>query len=341
VADPIPTRPPEDAPLALKVSIVLLAVLVVLVGAILVVLALPSPEPAGVAGTSTATPSSTEPAASQPGTDNTAFPSVTPAASELATNATPSPTRRPWRTQEPPEPTPPPSTATATPSLPVDATIDEALARCPTADEIALVDNRIRLTFVDDPTVPKLVCHASDGSVDLTRLEEFAYQAVLSMRRIKFDAPLPWTDKNMFRWFTDAVTGIQFAKTQYSHCCESPMDIVITTDITIPDDIYWDEDGWGVRGFIGLLAHEARHAEGYPHTCAYSEAAGGYADDQTMEEMGAWAVNSLYFQWVADHSDVAYMTPVDAPPASYRDMARESAESLAHYRICSNYENGP
>jgi hypothetical protein len=340
VADPTSTRPRDEAPLALKVSIALLAVLVVLVGAILVVLMLPTPGPAGVADTSTATPSSTEPGASESVPAGTPLTSSTPEASELPTNATPSPTRRPRRTQEPSEATPPPPTATPTPGIPVDATIDEALARCPTADEIALVDDRIRLTFVDDPTAPKLVCHASDGSVDLTRLQEFAYQAVLSMRRVKFDAPLPWTDKNMFRWFTEAVTGIQFAKTQYSHCCESPMDIVITTDITIPDDIYWDEDGWGVRGLIGLLAHEARHAEGYPHTCAYNEAAGGNADDQTMEEMGAWAVNSLYFQWVADHSEVAYMTPVDAPPASYRDMARESAEYLAHYRICSNYENG-
>jgi len=256
----------------------------------------------------------------------------------MATNPTTSPTRRPRRTHEPTDATPPPPTATPRAGIPVDANIDAALARCPTAAEIALVERQITLTFVDDPTAPKLVCHASDGSVDLTRLEEFAYQAVLSMRRIKFDAPLPWTDKNMFRWFTDAVTGIQFAKTAYSHCCESPMDIVITTDITIPDDVYWDKDGWGVSGLIGLLAHEARHAEGYLHTCAYDEAAGGYGDDQTMEEMGAWAVNALFFKWIAEHSDVAYMTPVNAPSELYREKAAESADYLIAHRICDNYE---
>jgi hypothetical protein len=86
------------------------------------------------------------------------------------------------------------------------------------------------------------------------------------------------------------------------------------------------------------LVHEARHGDGYFHTCAYSEAAGNYADDQTMEEMGAWAVNALFFRWVADHSDTEYMTPIDAPSELYREEAAETADFLTAHRICANSE---
>jgi hypothetical protein len=125
------------------------------------------------------------------------------------------------------------------------------------------------------------------------------------------------------------------------------VDIVIRSslDLDWEHDDYWngiDENHpGGIAGLVGLLVHEARHAEGYPHTCAYDEAAGGYTDDQTMEEMGAWAVNALFFQWIADHSDVTYMTATDAPSELYRDDARETAESLTANRICDNYENEP
>jgi hypothetical protein len=226
----------------------------------------------------------------------------------------------------------------------VDATLDAATTRCPTAAEIELVDSRITLSFADDSTAPKLACRARDGSADLTQMQESAYQAVLAMRRIEFDEPLPWTDRSTFGWFTHAVTGIQFRDTTYSHCCEPGRVIVIrsSADMGWKYDNYWisrDEDHlYGLAGLVGLLVHEARHAEGYLHTCAYDEAAGGFTDDQTIDEMGAWAVNLLFFKWIAEHSDIEYMTPVDAPSELYREKAAETAEFLAAHRICGNYE---
>jgi hypothetical protein len=255
----------------------------------------------------------------------TIIPTIVPAATPTATPSAPTPT---------PQPT-----------LPVDSTLDAALARCPTAAEIEFVDARITLSFHDDPTAPKLVCKARDGSADLTRLQESAYQAVLTLRRIEFDEPLPWTDRSTFGWFTHAVTGIQFRDVPYSYCCDGVKDLVIRTsaDMGWQFDDYWisrDENHlYGLAGLVGLLVHEARHAEGdHPHTCAYDESAGGYTDDQTVAEMGAWAVNFLFFQWIAEHSDVDYMTPIDAPPELYRDQARETAEYLSMHRICDNYE---
>jgi len=203
------------------------------------------------------------------------------------------------------------------------------------------------LTFIDDPTTPELVCRARNGSADLTLLQERAYQAVLSMRWIKFDAPLPWTNRSLFGWFVHAAKGLRFEYSDFSHYSLEDEVIVIRSNA----DMSWDKDEfwisrdpdhlYGLSGLVGLMAHEARHGEGYFHTCAYSEEAGGYGDDQTMEEMGAWAVNALFFKWVAEHSDVPYMTPVNAPSELYREKAADSADYLIAHRICDNYEKSP
>ena len=264
-----------------------------------------------------------------------------PAPTSTPVQSTPEPTRQPDPTRSP-SPTPSPA-----PSLPTDATLDEALARCPTAAEIAFVDKRIDLTFNDDPSGPGLVCRAADGSADLTLLEERAYQAVLSMRWIKFDAPLPWTDRPMLGWFVRAAKGVRFEYSDYSHYSLEEEVIVIRSnpEMAMYEDGHWisrDPDHlYGLAGLVGLLVHEARHGDGYFHTCAYDEAAGAYGDDQTMEEMGAWAVNALYFKWIAEHSDVEYMTPIDAPRDLYREEAAQSAEYLTQNRICENYEDDP
>jgi len=231
--------------------------------------------------------------------------------------------------------------------LPTDATLDNALARCPTAAEIAFVDERIEITFGDDPTAPELVCRAADGSADLTRLQERAYQAVLTFRRIKFDTPLPWTDRAPLAWFVRAAKGLRFEYSDFSHYSIADEEIVIRSN---PDMGFYGDEHWisrdpdhlyGLSSLVGLLVHEARHGDGYLHTCAYSEEAGGYGDDQTMEEMGAWAVNALYFKWIAEHSDLEYMTPIDAPSELYRERAAHTAEYLTENRICDNYEDDP
>jgi hypothetical protein len=64
------------------------------------------------------------------------------------------------------------------------ASVDNLLARCPTADEIAAIEARTSLKFEQDPTAGTLVCAASDGSADLTLLQERAYQALLVMHRL-------------------------------------------------------------------------------------------------------------------------------------------------------------
>src|SRR5438876_4314136 len=84
-------------------------------------------------------------------------------------------------------------------------TVDQDLARCPTAAEVASVSAKLTLIFDADPTGPALVCNAFSGSANLTLLQRRAYNTVLAMQRIGFDAPLPWTapaTASLWDWFT-------------------------------------------------------------------------------------------------------------------------------------------
>jgi hypothetical protein len=63
------------------------------------------------------------------------------------------------------------------------------------------IDAQIALQFDVDPTPGTLVCHAVDGSADLTRLQERAYQALILIKHLEFDRPLPWTSKSLWEWF--------------------------------------------------------------------------------------------------------------------------------------------
>jgi hypothetical protein len=209
-------------------------------------------------------------------------------------------------------------------SLPEDGSIDEAARRCPTAGEVALVDSLITMTFVHDPSGADLVCRKKDGSADLTAFQKKGYQGVLAMRWVQFDEPLPWTDRRMFDWFTRTVSGIRFDDVENSYCCWRDREIVISTGTYYPYDFGWvASDGpcpdCGLFHLPGVLAHEARHAEGFLHTCG--------TDDATFDEMGAWAVHYLWFYWLAKHASSWFMRsregyPEDLHQSAPRQMTR-------------------
>jgi hypothetical protein len=229
------------------------------------------------------------------------------------------------------------TTDNATP-FPDDVSLDANPARCPTSDEIALVDSIVTLRYQDDPTAPALVCRQQEGSADLTRFEERAYQAVLSMRRIQFDAPLPWTELSLFDWFGTVVNGITFRDTELSFCCDGSGVLVIRSrNMSHLETNLWlsrTDPAYGLLHFVQLLIHEARHAEGeleaprrYLHTCAAG-------NDQTLEEMGSWALVYWFYVWLAEHAQNDYMTPVDAPADFYAAAARSLAEQTLS-RFCT------
>jgi hypothetical protein len=227
-------------------------------------------------------------------------------------------------------------------------TVDEDLSRCPTAAEVASVDAKLTLVFEADPTAPVLACSAANGSADLTLLQKRAYNVTLAMQRIAFDAPLPWTSPqtaSLWSWFTEyaKVRGIRFAYSALggnSFCC-NPQDVL---NIVVGPDSYlsltdrWDTYTTGPGGFGGglgdtlaLMVHEARHNEGQLHDCA-----GG--NDTTFEQMGAWAVQSWLWYWIANHGSVHYVRPVSREVGSdyYLDDARNRAEGVRASRICKD-----
>ncbi|HLB64839.1 MAG TPA: hypothetical protein VJJ46_08340 [Anaerolineales bacterium] len=241
-------------------------------------------------------------------------------------------------------PTPPPAIATARtprpPSSPIPTaepsvgalaeTVDAFLARCPTAEEIASVDADLVLTFEQDPTAGALSCQAEDGSADLTLLQQRGYQAVVLLRLIPFDAPLPWTNLELYAWFTSTVNGIRFrGDIEISSCCDSGgvMSIQTRNLAALTTDDWIDPAGAaGMADLVVLFVHEARHNEGYSHTCG--------PDDNTMGEMGAWAVQAYLWDWLADHADPAFLTPDEGPANRYRELARWAAYDIRGSRFC-------
>lgn len=220
-----------------------------------------------------------------------ANPTPTPAAPEL-----PSPTPTPFAL---PSPTP---------------TIIQLLDRCPTPAELASVDSAVTMTFTSDPSAGVLVCTAAKGSRDLTLLQERAYQAVLIFTWVSFDAPLPWTNLNLEAWFPKAIHGVTFrGDTQYSYCCDGGAIVIQTNNLAVllkeipPSD--------SVRELAALFIHEARHNEGYVHTCG--------AWDNTIAELGSWSVQYYFLLWLGTHSDPAVI------PEPLRSAIRQEAESFA------------
>ena len=251
---------------------------------------------------------------------------------------TPTPTPTPMHTMAP---TATPSPTSFSPISP--GTIDWDLSHCPSAADIASVRADLKITFQADPTAGSLVCTASAGSADLTRFQERAYQAILSMRRIHFDAPLPWTSKPLYDWFVDAVDGVNFLDNGLtSGCCYPPriVNIQATPDSTVLVSNRWIAPSLSAAGglmyLVQLLVHEARHSEGFGHAC-------GTGDDQTIAEMGAWGVVYSFYRWLALHGDPAYLAPpADAPalhgykPADYyRQVELSEAQTTRSTRFCS------
>ncbi len=229
---------------------------------------------------------------------------------------------------------------TPTPTPTPRPNIDTLIARCPTAEEVHAIDARLRLIFDADPTRGEpLACTASAGSVDLTAYQRRVYSSLLAMQQIPFDAPLPWTPLPLWDWFVSKVRGVHFSSnTAYSWCCEPGNRIVIATAasratdhscLMVRDTTRWiaANAGCGMDAFVVLLAHEARHLDDKPHTCGSS--------DNTIAEMGAWAVQYYLYRWFAEHTG-DYLTPADGLPSAsfYRDEAHQEAVRTCSVRFC-------
>lgn len=224
-------------------------------------------------------------------------------------------------------------TPTATGLLPTDTaapdeanwppTVDEVLAECPTAGEIAEVDSKIKISFETDPTAGEFVCTAAAGSADLTRGQKNVYNAILIMKALMFDAPLPWTDQSLYDWFTGTITAIRFRNDVASHsCCGTPPTISMKPEL----HAFYSDRWTAVGGLMALYIHEARHTFS-AHVCQ--------GRDRTIMEMAPYGVEALLNQWLAYHSDADFLTALNPGPTNdYREASRFTYDSMRRNMFC-------
>ncbi|OGO09983.1 MAG: hypothetical protein A3K46_06285 [Chloroflexi bacterium RBG_13_60_9] len=239
----------------------------------------------------------------------------------------PSPSGTPFKATSAIPPVPP----TATMAF---STVDEFFERCPTSGEVAMLLADISIAFEVDPTRGTLACKKSEGSLDLSRLQKRAYLSILIMKAISFGTPLPWTDKDLYPWFIDTIDGIRFrADITNSFCCEpaNVINIQVTANSYILQTGRWIDPAiaGGLMDQMVLYVHEARHNDGYGHTCNAG------TDDKTVSEMGAWGVQYYLLQWLAQHVNPWFFRAPGGDPNVYRQIALNDMVMIRKSRFCN------
>jgi len=211
--------------------------------------------------------------------------------------------------------------------------VSRLAAGCPSAAEVARINADLAISFESDPTAGTLACLASQGSANLTPLQKRAYNAVRIMQHIPFDAPLPWTSLGLYDWFVSAVDGIRFrGDIGYSYCCEPAGVINLKTGLAGEQTDLWINPDWnvGLAHLMILMVHEARHNQGYPHTCD-----GGTSDD-TLAQMGAWGVQYYLQLWLAQHASPVFMkAPLAGNPGYYQWRHGGDAQGTLSSSFCN------
>jgi uncharacterized protein (TIGR03437 family) len=214
-------------------------------------------------------------------------------------------------------------------------TIDDYIAVCPSAQEISAIDKDLALIFEgpDPSAAGGFVCHAADGSKDLTRLQERVYQALRVFKAIKFDTPLPWTEKPVYDWLISSVKGIRInATNNINNCCgeDRIINIGLVSGTVWKDATFlrWDGPGGGIYDLQATIVHEARHANGnFPHACS-----GG---DETIGLLGSYAVQLYWWEWLAEHTN-SWFAPLSIyDPLLYKRVAEEYVRTHRDQSFCS------
>ena len=213
------------------------------------------------------------------------------------------------------------------------APVDIILSSCPTEAELAAIDADLSLTFQSDPSSGTLVCTAAAGSRDLTSFKRIAYTTLLVMKKLVFNKPLPWTDKQLYAWFVSTIHGIRFrGDIANSSCCNPAGVINIQTTISTNTTNKWidRQTNTGAQDLLVLFVHEARHNEIGGHTCG--------TNDNTRAEMGAWGVQYYLLTYLAeDLKDPSFLSIQDPGMANYYyQTAAFDAKMVLNSSFCND-----
>ena len=212
------------------------------------------------------------------------------------------------------------------------STVEDVVTSCPSSQEISELNAKLPLFFDADPTAGTLVCRASEGSADLTRLKERAYQALRAMKLTKFDSALPWTNKNLLDWAGGALKGLRFrADISEAICCDAAgMAGIPTANLPALQTTRWLDPQISDHGLADLMvqiAAQARRNEGFPLDCG--------TKDNSLGDGGSWAVQYYLWEWLAFRSG-AFLTSTVPGVAStyYSDVSWRNAQAVRDTQFC-------
>lgn len=224
---------------------------------------------------------------------------------------------------------PAPVVTPTAPSEPVEAA-NAVLARCPTPAEVAAADRDLLLSFDYDVTAGQTVCSAAQSSRDLTLLQAQTYRVLTIMRRLTFGMSLPWTSDSLYGWMVSTIRGIRFRGDDIgnSFCCAPANTINIKATLGPNNSglgaLVFPTDFRAVGTLMVLFVHEARHNNGFPHTCP------GATNDKTIAELGSWGVQSYTDLFLANQTDPALIA------ASARTGFTQDAQQVCATRFCED-----
>jgi len=190
------------------------------------------------------------------------------------------------------------------------------------SDHIAHIDSFLDICPQDDPAY-ELIRHdfnllvngVDAGPIDcsepVSQLHWGAYSdqlIVVQALRVVYhmdygqEGHLPWTPGTLYHWLREKLGGIDIrTDIQYTHCCdqidgENYISFLSLRNVT---DREFFQSWRGIASVIALLAHEARHVDGYSHPscCGIN---GGCDEDFDLNDLSPygiqWYLNKLWLE---------------------------------------------
>jgi hypothetical protein len=218
---------------------------------------------------------------------------------------------------------------------------------CPTSDTVyATLVRDFRMLSEGQPDTVPVVCtdpypttHLTDEVLNYQTLRMVYYMAKGTTNQ------LPWTSMNLYDWMKSQIAGVDFhASGGVSSCCEiinGKKYISLARKDSSALSGY--RDWFGVANWLALLAHETRHAAGYPHVTgcpAFPLATDSAGCDPTYDinDLGAYGIQYWLFRgWAIGGINVGIAC---APPTTAQAMAQNAA-SAANVYLPRFVQNAP